>query len=1042
MFLQSFPGNSSNVTISLVGQSDTYVSEYGWIFGPYSGYYPYRSYSADIHLQEQRLVIESKSKLGFSLVDKKNVGDNQVTVDGDGGSLSLKMTESTKNSVGIEINATYGADSDGDKTSDRASNASITLRDLADVDIRGYYYGIYSASKSLASGENTSQFIVNGTESLFIGSTGTDPAMQRAIMTTGNATVDIDINSKIELRIENALLDEAGSARGSNERTIGSGLVTGNGVIVMKAKDMDFDGHVTGNNQTSKDFQEEYAASYAIQARTRQITGESCGSTCSAKTIRDSRIKLDTKAFDLDTNWGAIVASSSTEHSAAVWLNATGDKGIHIRAAGTVTNEEKNYVGDRHSAIRAVSGVHLQEDSHLTDFNNGKSATITINSASALNVNYASSDLLEAETKHDLLFAYGNKAKINLNAKELVLNGEGHDLRNIAFADEKGYIGINTGTGYDIVKNEDAYQDKEVTGLTTGEAKLLGNLTARNEGTIDVVLTDGSVLDGAAFDNSFVYFDTSSRSVTKPDDRGAINMTGHGGGLWQVRPYENRANEDDLASHSHDGRLFENLTTLGGGYQYYSTINQLKVSEATEQNPFVVSLFEDSQGIADTASKQRVLISNLEGNNAQFNLSMSGDSVETLKSDQVQLHNATGTHSVYLKYDGPHDLDAPTELKDQYQWLVTDDSKGATFKLANEGGKVDIGLYKYALTHDVDDSLIGGDSGDANFWYLHRTEEVSTPVETQLSFAGSHRFLHWADLQDLRKRLGEVRYGAQDGLWARAIAQKDEVTTHAGLKQDYYGINLGYDRLVSVSEERQWLVGGSLTFGRADQEARVKRDGKGETQRYGVNAYATWAADDGRYADIVASFDWFDQEMTTRANDVQQKGDFNTWGAGLSVEVGKMFTSESNDVAWGPWYRQWWIEPQLQLSYYYLNGADYKLNNNGLRVHYKDDSSLIGRAGLVAGTKWNYGKNYDSIDRRFAQVYVKGGIKHDFLGDYDVTLNDKTFATDIGQTTVYYGLGADWQVANNTRVYFNVEREQGDDYKKQFEASIGVKINF
>lgn len=62
------------------------------------------------------------------------------------------------------------------------------------------------------------------------------------------------------------------------------------------------------------------------------------------------------------------------------------------------------------------------------------------------------------------------------------------------------------------------------------------------------------------------------------------------------------------------------------------------------------------------------------------------------------------------------------------------------------------------------------------------------------------------------------------------------------------------------------------------------------------------------------------------------------------------------DLSWGPWYRHTWIEPQLQLSYYWLSGKKYKLSNKGLKVNIKDDDSLIGRAGLVIGTKWNYGE--------------------------------------------------------------------------------------
>ena len=143
-----------------------------------------------------------------------------------------------------------------------------------------------------------------------------------------------------------------------------------------------------------------------------------------------------------------------------------------------------------------------------------------------------------------------------------------------------------------------------------------------------------------------------------------------------------------------------------------------------------------------------------------------------------------------------------------------------------------------------------------------------------------------------------------------------------------------------------------------------------------------------------------------------------------------------------PWYQHTWIEPQLQLAYYWLQGKDYKLSNKGIKVHLKNDDSLIGRAGVVIGTKWTYGENHYSIDKRYVQSYIKGGVKHDFLGNYKVTLNDQVFSKNIGKTTGYYGAGLDWQTGSNTRVYLQVEREHGSNYTKAYEFSIGLKHQF
>ena len=68
---------------------------------------------------------------------------------------------------------------------------------------------------------------------------------------------------------------------------------------------------------------------------------------------------------------------------------------------------------------------------------------------------------------------------------------------------------------------------------------------------------------------------------------------------------------------------------------------------------------------------------------------------------------------------------------------------------------------------------------------------------------------------------------------------------------------------------------------------------------------------------------------------------------------------------------------------------------------------------------------------------------HEFLGEQTVTLNDRySFDADLGGTTFYYGVEADWQFADSQRVYLNVDRETGDDYDKEIAVRFGYKYEF
>jgi outer membrane autotransporter protein len=324
--------------------------------------------------------------------------------------------------------------------------------------------------------------------------------------------------------------------------------------------------------------------------------------------------------------------------------------------------------------------------------------------------------------------------------------------------------------------------------------------------------------------------------------------------------------------------------------------------------------------------------------------------------------------------------------------------------------------------------------------------ELSTGAELVTTLAGDGAvYSAWmADLSDLRKRLGEVRYGAQDGLWAKGIAQKDRIDglTGANFKQKLYGLQFGLDHIVTQDEDRMWLLGANFKYNTVDQKVDAMRYGHGDLKTYGAFLYATYADYKGYYTDLVLSLDHYKQKMTAEQTDSSYvHGKYSTWGWGASVEVGRMFSSAQDDEGWGPWYGHWWIEPQAQLAYYWVNGKRFSMDN-GMTVQQKNGDSLIGRLGVVIGKKFNYGRNRKEVDKRYSQFYLKGGVKHEFLGGQTVRVNNDTFNGKLRGTRVYYGAGFDWNMTDQLRLYAQVERESGSKYRKDYEVSVGLKWQF
>ena len=395
-------------------------------------------------------------------------------------------------------------------------------------------------------------------------------------------------------------------------------------------------------------------------------------------------------------------------------------------------------------------------------------------------------------------------------------------------------------------------------------------------------------------------------------------------------------------------------------------------------------------------------------------------------TDRIVINDeASGDHKLDVKASGGEPSQAAMN-----NFIVRQNGGTASFSLANPGGKVDAGLYLYELaSRDL------GSTGnpDGREWYLQRSAggEKSPTGETVLGLSGmaSAYAMYMGQLSDLRERLGEIRHGnGKDGLWVRGFTEENRLSGLAGIdfSQNFYGTSFGYDRLVEQNENNKWLFGvrGQLT--KADQRIDGLHDGSGDSRSYGLAAYATWQHGDGWYADTVLSWDWYDQNLKTRMLDgTRVHGSYNTYGGGISQEFGRMFRFDDG----------FFVEPQLQLSWYWIKGTDFT-TSNGMKVEQDDAYALTGRAGLVLGKKW------DLDEGRYFQPYIKGGVNHEFAGDQKVTVNDIAFSDDLRGTRIYYGAGFDVQFASNARFYAEFEREDGNKASTPWSVSAGLRVEF
>lgn len=283
----------------------------------------------------------------------------------------------------------------------------------------------------------------------------------------------------------------------------------------------------------------------------------------------------------------------------------------------------------------------------------------------------------------------------------------------------------------------------------------------------------------------------------------------------------------------------------------------------------------------------------------------------------------------------------------------------------------------------------------------------------------------------LNKRLGEARYinGEEDqGMWVRI--RHDRIGKDNAFRSQNTMYELGYDEKQECDNgERR--VGFAVDYMHGDT-SYSNISGKGEIDRYGLWLYDTWMGDKGHYADYVAKWGHLKNDFGIYAAGVKDKitGDYSNNVFSISAEYGR-----KKDIG-----NDWYIEPQAQLQLARVTGADYVTNQN-TKVSVDGINSLIGCAGFRIGK--------DFGEEKQSTVYLKADVMHEFLGDQDISLKDKT--SDGNWSTISYenegtwydiGLGFATMMSKNSYAFVDLEKSFGNDNDETYQINVGMQWSF
>lgn len=703
-------------------------------------------------------------------------------------------------------------------------------------------------------------------------------------------------------------------------------------------------------------------------------------------------------------------------------VNITSDNGnVLIGATDTNTNKVSNT-----AAVYAENGANTETTVNLKADNgvvtvlsgnkglwaSGKGGTIKVDGAVNINANYFNGEQLtrsSGDNVHLAVVAGLKSAEEKQNGEGLVdINLKG-DVTSSIYGDIVGarggeiYISRASGNGALVVN---------------------GDVLAGNGGTVSLDMGKNGVLTGRIDD----YMDAGKKngnSFFAPQfsyeikNNGTVKLKLDEGSRWNVNG-QSWVTEIDAADNS--------IIDLTGAQ--------------TDRN----------------TSAHALTVGTLKGN-ANFRMNLDG--FDKANSDMLYIKNSNGEYNVILD-----DAVTTAEIGKTGLRFATIDNADVNFKnvvVYNAGAfdvKYKVGKDDYE-NHNENDIYNGGKEFDevkpgtvAVDDFFKEEESTISKLADSESTLTNYKIVdvHSRELNNtgktivgmsranysnaiymdrLNKRLGEARYinGEEDqGMWVRI--RHDRIGKDNAFRSQNTMYELGYDEKQECDNgERR--VGFAVDYMHGDT-SYSNISGKGEIDRYGLWLYDTWMGDKGHYADYVAKWGHLKNDFGIYAAGVKDKitGDYSNNVFSISAEYGR-----KKDIG-----NDWYIEPQAQLQLARVTGADYVTNQN-TKVSVDGINSLIGRAGFRIGK--------DFGEEKQSTVYLKADVMHEFLGDQDISLKDKT--SDGNWSTISYenegtwydiGLGFATMMSKNSYAFVDLEKSFGNDNDETYQINVGMQWSF
>lgn len=643
-------------------------------------------------------------------------------------------------------------------------------------------------------------------------------------------------------------------------------------------------------------------------------------------------------------------------------------------------------------ADSATWGISLNPENVYSRFNNAGILTSVKNS--------------EVEVKGLAnMDVYGNGITVNAAGSKVSIGGgtihvpSGRNYGYYTLGAYQGTINVNTGTagttpGTNRVQlNGDVFAisgAKVNMALTTSDSYLHGIVD--NGGTVNMWLQNGAIWTNEARNSRY------AKDNEDVGSNGASHITTFVGGSTAANAgIINQKSDKVITIDNYSGHATVNYGTMtknGAG---------VTISAAAPQSAMTVS--GDRAGLSDreameTLAKKLTYTGYAEGERnltgtVKVNEGLTTRSVA--RTGTISFDVSTGAGSLGQGRALARAMARPRAMFAMPAMTVENHADGSTTYTSEDGTRTTVGSTETSMM-----------------------KSVKSAMTTSM--------LAWrSGMTDMMQRMGDIRMGASDGIWARTYGGKAKYDKdHAYTSNSFWGAQVGADHVLASG----WHIGAAFDYN--DGDASYRYGGSGDPKQYLGSLYGTKTFKDGQYLDIVGKFGHTQNDYSVyNADGKKLDGKYSANGYGLSLEYGKRFGSSHG-----------YVEPQIQLSYSKLGSDDYIgssnfAGNEKMFIHQDGMDSFIGRLGIAAGK---------TTER--SSYYLKASVLHEFGGDTSATYTSEsngsptTIKQDFGDTWVELALGGTWKLGGSSLFYADITRSFGGDYEMQWKLNAGIRYAF